>query len=298
MKDCLHFYMKVGIVQLMAFPGADLVESIRKIAEDEFFGAIETASIPDDSRAEVVKLLESSKLVVVYTGQAKLLGEKLNLNSPIPQQREAAISKMKPAVDEAYSLGAKQLAVLSGPAPTPDKYTQAKELLVDSLAQLCSYAQSKGNLGITMEIFDREYDKKCLIGPTEEGVQVAKEVRRHYPNFGLMVDLSHLPLLGESAEYAIKTARDYLTHVHIGNCVLKDKNHPVYGDKHPPFGIAGGENDVEEVKLFLKALMDIGYIGEGKQNVVSFEVKPLTGESSEVIIANAKRTLMEAWARL
>ncbi|MFC1915638.1 sugar phosphate isomerase/epimerase family protein [Chloroflexota bacterium] len=298
MIDCLHSYMKVGIVHPMAFPNADILESIKKIAEDEFFGAIEVASIPEDARAEVAKLLESSKLVVGYVGQAKLLSENLNLNSPVPQQREAAISQMKAGMDEAYSLGASQLAVLSGPAPTTDKYTQAKELLVDSLSQICSYAKSKGNLGIIMEIFDRQYDKKCLIGPTEEGVQVAKELRRHYTNFGLMVDLSHLPLLGESAEYAIKTAQDYLSHAHIGNCVLKHKSHPAYGDKHPPFGIAGGENDVEEVRLFLKALMDTGYIGEGKQNIVAFEVKPLEGESSEITIANAKRTLMEAWARL
>ena len=79
---------------------------------------------------------------------------------------------------------------------------------------------------------------------------------------------------------------------------MKDKNHPAYGDKHPPFGLSAGENDVEEVKLFLKALMDIGYIGEGKQNVVAFEVKPLPGQSAEVVVANAKRTLMEAWAIL
>ena len=113
-----------------------------------------------------------------------------------------------------------------------------------------------------------------------------------------MVDLSHLPLLGESAEYAIKTAGKYLVHAHIGNCLLKDRNHPAYGDKHPAFGMAGSENDVAELTLFLKALMNAGYIGEGKQNVVAFEVKPLSGESSRVVIANAKRTLLEAWARL
>jgi sugar phosphate isomerase/epimerase len=290
--------MKVGIVQLMAFPDGDTLASIRKIAEDPFFGAIEIASIPDDIRAEVSRILEAGKLVVGYVAQATILAHKLDLNSLIPQQREAAISRIKSAIDEAYSLGASQLSVLSGPVPTVDKREQARELLVDSLTQLCGYAQSKGDLRIALEIFDRDYDKKCLIGPTEEGVQVAREVRRHYPNFGLMIDLSHLPLLKESADQAIKAARDYLVHVHIGNCVLKDKNHPVYGDKHPRFGLAGGENDVEQVRLFLKALMEIGYIGEGKQNVVAFEVKPLEGESPEVVVANAKRTLLEAWANL
>jgi sugar phosphate isomerase/epimerase len=298
MNDYIHSYMKIGIVQLMAFPDTDTVESIKKIAEDEFFGAIEIASIPVDIRDEVVKILEASKLIIGYVGQLALLSHKLDLNSSVPQQREAAISQVKSGVDEAYFLGAKQLAVLSGPTPTPDKREKAKELLVDSLTQICGYAQSKGNLGIALEIFDRDIDKKCLIGPTEEAVEIAREVRRHYPNFGLLVDLSHLPLLKESADRALKTARDYLTHVHIGNCILKDKNHPAYGDKHPPFGLAVGDNDVEEVRLFLKALMEIEYIGEGKQNVVAFEVKPLNGQSPEVVVANAKRTLMEAWAKL
>jgi sugar phosphate isomerase/epimerase len=298
MNDYIHSYMKIGIVQLMAFPDTDTVESIKKIAEDEFFGAIEIASIPGDIRDEVIKILEASKLVIGYVGQLALLSQKLDLNSPVPQQREAAISQTKSGVDEAYFLGAKQLAVLSGPTPTPDKREKAKELLVDSLTQICGYAQSKGNLSITLEIFDRDIDKKCLIGPTEEAVEIAREVRRHYPNFGLLVDLSHLPLLKESADRALKTAKDYLTHVHIGSCILKDKSHPAYGDKHPPFGLAVGENDVEEVRLFLKALMEIGYIGEGKQNIVAFEVKPLSGQSPEVVVANAKRTLMEAWAKL
>ena len=297
MKDCLHSYMKVGIVHFMAFPEASL-DSIKRIAEDEFFGGIEIASIPGDARADIAKLLEASKLVVGYCTQPLQLNEKLDLNSSSLQQRELAVSRVKAAVDEAYFLGAGKLAVLSGPAPAVEERGKAKELLIDSLVQICGYAKSKGSLGITLEIFDRDIDKKRLIGPTEEGVQVAKEVRRHDPSFGLMVDLSHLPLLGESAEYALKTAGDYLVHAHIGNCILKDKSHPACGDKHPPFGAAGSENDVAELTLFLKALLGIGYIGAGKQNVVAFEVKPLSGGSSEITIANAKRTLMEAWARL
>lgn len=299
MKDSLHAYMKVGIVLPMAFPNTSLLESLKKIAEDEFFGAVEIGPAPDDAaRAEAAKLLKSSKLAVGYIGQIPLLIGKLNLNSLDDKEREAAVSRIKAAVDEAYFLGASRLAVLSGPTPAPEKREEAKKRLIDSLVQIGQYARSKGNLGITLEVFDREIDKKCLIGPTAEAAQIAAEVRKRDPGFGLMIDLSHLPLLKESADYALKTAKNYLVHVHIGNCILKDTNHPAYGDKHPPFGAAGGENDVEEVRLFLKALMDIGYIGAGKQNVVAFEVKPLSGESSEVVVTNAKRTLMEAWARL
>ena len=69
-------------------------------------------------------------------------------------------------------------------------------------------------------------------------------------------------------------------HAHIGNCVVKDRGHALYGDLHPRFGIAGGENGVAEVADFLRELLAIGYIGEGKQNVVAFEVKPFGGETS------------------
>lgn len=294
--------MKVGIVHFMAFPDIssrlELVNSIKRIAEDEFFGSIEITSIPNDARADITQLLETSKLVVGYHAGPILLNEKLDLNSSSPRQRELAISRIKSAVDEAYSLGAQEFAVLSGPTPTVEKREKAKGLLIDSLLQICSYIASKGSLCFTLEIFDRDIDKRCLIGSTEDGVQVAAEVRKHYPTFGLMVDLSHLPMLRESAEYALKKASDYLLHIHVGNCVIKDKSHPAYGDKHPRFGIAGGENDVDELRLFLKALLDIGYIGEGKQNVVAIEVKPQKGESSEIVIANAKRTLAEAWSKL
>jgi sugar phosphate isomerase/epimerase len=111
-----------------------------------------------------------------------------------------------------------------------------------------------------------------------------------------MVDLSHLPLQGETARDALAVAKDHLVHVHIGNCSLQ-KGNPAYGDLHPRFGIAGGEVDVAEVREFLRVLLQIGYIGEGKQNVIAFEVKPMSAdEPPEIVIANAKRTLMEAWA--
>jgi hypothetical protein len=92
--------------------------------------------------------------------------------------------------------------------------------------------------------------------------------------------------------------KDYLAHAHMGNCILKDKKHHGYGDQHPRFGIKGGENDVEELKVFLRVLLDIGFLNHQNPPIVSFEVKPLVDESSEVVIANAKRVLREAWVRV
>jgi sugar phosphate isomerase/epimerase len=149
---------------------------------------------------------------------------------------------------------------------------------------------------IILETFDQvSFGKNCLIGPTRQAVRIAEAVGKDHSNFGLMIDLSHLPLLGESAQEALGLAKDHLLHVHIGNCVMKDSSHPAYGDSHPRFGCEGGENDVSELAEFLKVLREIGYLGRDDR-FVSFEVMPMKGEFSELVIAGAKRTLQQAWA--
>jgi len=300
----LHSAMEVGIVQFMAYPETGggkgpILETVAKIVEDEFFGAIEISSVADPtSRAGVARLLGSSQMVVGYGAQPIQLGGKLDLNARDREQRQKAIGRLKVAIDEAYELGAQRFAVLSGPFPGAEHEAEAVKLLVDSLNQLCADASSKGAMGVVMETFDRSIDKKALIGPNALAVEVSRAVRQAHPTFGLMLDLSHLPLQFETADQALKVARDHLVHAHIGNCVLNDRSHPLYGDLHPRFGVEGGENDVPELVEYLRVLREIGYVGDGKQNVVAFEVKPQPGDTSAAVIANAKRTLLEAWARL
>lgn len=298
MNSPLHSAMKVGIVQFMAYPNGPALETITKIAEDPFFGAIEITSIPDPAeRAAVAKLLAGAHLVVGFGAQPIELGNKLDINSLDAEKRQASVNRLKVAVDEAAELGAQRFAVLSGPYPGEQHEAEAVKALIDSLNQLCGYAAGKG-LSVVIETFDRSIDKKSLIGPNALAVEVSAAVRREYPTFGLMLDLSHLPLQFETSEQALSVAKDHLVHAHIGNCVLNEKGHPLYGDLHPRFGVEGGENDVPELVEYLRMLREIGYIGDGKQNVVAFEVKPQAGESSAIVVANAKRTLIEAWARL
>jgi sugar phosphate isomerase/epimerase len=302
-KPALHDAMKVGIVHFMAFPeaqrGERVAETVTKIAEDVFFGGIEVTAIADPQvRQQVGKILDWAHLVVGFGAQPVQLANKLDLNAPDRAKRQEAIDRLKPLIDQAYELGAQRFAVLSGPHPGDAQESEGVKALIESLNELGAYAASKGSMALVLETFDRAIDKKALIGPNKLGVEVAKAVRREHPTFGLMLDLSHLPLQFETAEDALQVAKDYITHIHIGNCVLNDRGHPLYGDLHPRFGCEGGENDVPELIEFLRVLRDIGYVGDGKQNVVGFEVRPHQGESSELIVANAKRTLMEAWARL
>jgi len=195
--------------------------------------------------------------------------------------------------------GAVGVAVLSGPDPGPEKRAEATAYLTGSLKTLCEYSRQRGGPPILLEVFDRaSYGKNALIGPHAEAAAVARHVAAYFPGFGLMVDLSHLPLLDETAEDALRVSAQVLRHAHLGNCVKRFPQHPAYGDNHPMFGIAEGENGIPELTRFLKALLDAGFIGKGKRNIVSFEVKPFGGQSSDEVIRNAKTSLDAAWAAL
>lgn len=163
---------------------------------------------------------------------------------------------------------------------------------------MCEYAKQKGNLVITLEVFDYDVDKKSLIGPASLAKRFAEEIRSEYDNFGLMVDLSHFPLLHETIEESILPIKDYIVHAHMGNCVVKDPSLPAYGDAHPRFGFPGGENDVEELTEYLRVLKSIGFLNEKTRPIVSFEVKPFGDEDPDIVVANAKRTLNLAWSRV
>lgn len=300
-QDC----MKVGIIHFMAFPNTikgegPILETLEKICRDDYFQAVELTHIQDpDVRRKAISAVKGAGKTVGFGAQPIILIGKLNLNSSDPAERQKAVDGVKAGIDEAYEWGAAGLAVLSGPVPAPDRVDAEKQLLADSLKELCKHSQSKGAMPILLETFDRKpFGKNCLIGPTTDAIDVADAVAADYPSFGLMLDLSHMPLLEESAEQMLKTPGKHLKHIHIGNCVMRDKNHPAYGDGHPRFGIEAGENGVEELARFLSVLKAIGYIGKGKRNIVSFEVKPYGDETPESVIQNAKDTLNQAWARI
>ncbi len=188
------------------------------IAGDEFFDGIEITSAPDEETAKEARalLVESEGMVVCFGAQPILLGKKANLNSFDALERLAAIELVKSGVNAAYALGAQKLGLLSGPAVEPRLQDEAAGLLVESLQEIVRYANQQGDLQVTLELFDHATDKRCLVGSTRLAVEVAKEVRKVDQNFGLMVDLSHLPMQGESPAKALSTMRGYLTHAHHG----------------------------------------------------------------------------------
>ena len=303
MNESIHKYMKVGIVHFMAYPQTingegPILETIKNIILDDFFDAIEITWIKDSKiRNEAKNMLTSSHMTVCYGAHPSLLSTGLNINSLDEKARQQAIDILKEGIDQAYEINSVGFVFLSGKY-TENKKEEAFTALIESTKQLCAYAQAQGNLKIIHEMFDHSIDKKSLIGPAPLANKYAQEVTKEYDNFGLLVDLSHIPLIGEKPHEAIYPVKDYLVHAHIGNCVMSDSSLPGYGDLHPRFGFPDSVNDVDELVEFLKVLLDIGFLNDHKPPIVSFEIKPFGSEDPDVVIANAKRTLVQAWAKL
>ncbi|MFA6508362.1 MAG: sugar phosphate isomerase/epimerase [Treponemataceae bacterium] len=303
MNEPMSQYMKVGLIHFMAYPNVikgegPIEETLKKIALDEFFEAVEMTWVKDPAvRKNVKKIIDVSHLVLAYGAQPRLLTTAQNINDLNVENRKKALANLKEGIDEAYEQGATGFAFLSG------KYEEATkeasyQALVESTNELCAYAASKGSMGVALEVFDYDIDKKSIIGPVALAKRYAEDVRKKHDNFGLMVDLSHIPLLHETIKESLLPIKDYIVHAHMGNCVVKEPSMTAYGDMHPRFGFPGGENDVDELVEYLQVLLSIGFLNKKKRPIVSFEVKPVGDEDPDLVVANAKRVLKQAWDRV
>jgi sugar phosphate isomerase/epimerase len=296
MRDSIHKYFQVGTIQWMSHPTYDVLDSLKKIACDDFFDAVEVCKFADDeTRAKAKKLLEQSHLKVCYGAQPRLLGPKLNPNDIDEEGRKKAEATLIEAVDEAEYLGAKGIAFLAGKW-APETKEQAYAQLLKTTRNVCDYAAKKGMM-VELEVFDFDMDKAALIGPAPLAAQFAADMRTTHSNFGLMVDLSHFPTTYETSQFVVRTLRPYITHFHLGNAVVKE-GCEAYGDQHPRMGFPNSANDTAELLDYFRVLKEEGFFNAENPYVLSMEVKPWGDEDADIILANTKRVINRAWALL
>ncbi|HLA39167.1 MAG TPA: TIM barrel protein, partial [Candidatus Glassbacteria bacterium] len=227
----------------------------------------------------------------------EILANRLDPGAANKILRRRTLDTLQRYVDQALELEAESLALLSGPDPGARGRSAALERTADLFVELCEYSRKRKGPKIVCEVFDREVDKKALVGPAETALHLCELVYSSgAQNFGLCVDLSHLPLLGETPQQAIEPVQDYLASAHLGNCILR-RGHPLYGDRHPGFGTPEGENRVDQTRDFINVLKNVGFLKRKNPPMVCYEVKPAAGEKSETVIAAAHRVLKRAWAK-
>lgn len=296
MTSSIHKYFQIGTVLWMSFPQVPVLAAVDKIVRDEFFSAVEICHISDDAeRQAVCQRLTEAHMTVCYGAQPSLLGAKLNPNDLDEQQRQKAESVLLAAVDEAKSLNARGVAFLAGKWDK-DTIEESYRQLLKTTRNVCSYA-AKFNLAVELEVFDYDLDKAALIGPAPLAARFAADMRTSHNNFGLLIDLSHIPTTYETPSFVVRTLRPYITHLHIGNAVVRP-GCEAYGDLHPRFGFPNGSNDTAELLDFFRVLKSEGFFNAQEPCILSIEVKPWVGEDPDSVLAGTKRVINRAWSLL
>src|SRR5262245_25039027 len=265
MKDSWHAHLQLGIVHFMAFPEClagdeTQFETLSTICHEPFFDTVDVGPMNDaQERQACAKLLRDSQMPVTFACQPLQLRQGLDLNSADEAKRNQAVEAILGCLDQARELGAKKLALMSGKNVASAEREAALGRLVRELKRICRAARDRAGMSVVLEIFDYDVDKKALVGTCASAAAVAREVRAEFPDFGLLHDLSHVYLCHEDPAKHFPLIREHLVAMHMGSSV-SDASHPLYGDSHPHFGMAGGDSDVAQLRNFLKVLFDIGYL--------------------------------------
>lgn len=296
MREAIQKYFQIGTVQWMSYPPDryPFLDALRKLACDPFFTAVELTQIADDeTRAKARAILEQAHMKVCYGAQPRLLGPKLNPNALDEEERLKAEQTLTEALDEAEYLGASGIAFLAGKWEAETREEAYGQLLKTTRA-VCRRAAEKG-MTVELEVFDYDMDKAALIGPAPLAARFAADMRMDCPNFGLLVDLSHFPTTYETSRFVVRALRPYITHLHIGNAVVKE-GCTAYGDQHPRFGFPESANDTAQLVEFFRVLREEGFFKAEDPYVLSMEVKPWGDEDADIVVANTKRVIERAWA--
>jgi sugar phosphate isomerase/epimerase len=293
-------YARLGLVHHMLYPECTfdpdnhtetLIEFLKRDDIETFDCCLPYG---EERRQKLIPLIrESNKKDITFAIHLFPL-RKLALTDPSLIQQAQIKMLIKDMIEQAVQIGATGFIFASG-GPSPENATEADYCAFINLCKwLCRELKPHGIIAM-LEPFDTKIDKKFLFGPTEKCVSLIRDLEPEIDNFGIELDVAHLPLMGESFEHAIKTTAPYLKRIHLGNCVLKDKSHPRYGDTHPPAGYPGGEIDIHEMTEILRLLLDVGFLDKDNRGNMVIEMTPWPGKTVEETITDGFDRLEKAW---
>ena len=169
----------------------------------------------------------------------------------------------------------------------PQKRQELLKRYYEYFLESALYAKSLG-MEVAIEPIERHRFKKLILGPTKEVCKFVIQAQKDgADNVRLMLDIAHLPLMGETLEEAIQDSLGAgLTHIHMGDAVL-DPGSRFYGHTHPPLNVHGSEYNfdtfVQQFLLLFKYDI-VPKIAGKRRGSISIECRPYPGVSEAVSI--------------
>ena len=283
--------------QSRATEGATLHAIEEVLARFPFFEAFQTVDVPYSAERRAIRaLLGGRNRPHTYTLTRVLAEKKVSISSLEPANRKSAVETVIGQFAHAEESGATTVAVISGARPAdPSQRADALRALEDSLAQLAEAITHFPRIELLIEPLDYEAHKRNTLGSTDEAVGICRRLASKNLRLALCLDTAHLILNGEDTIAAVASARDFITEFHFCNPVT-DRNSPVFGDQHLPFG-APGVVGIHEIAVFMSGLRQTGYLSPEVRPRVYCEVMQSGDMTPLAVVAHCQDALLTAWKR-
>jgi sugar phosphate isomerase/epimerase len=247
-----------------------------------------------DNRAASIELVKASGKMIVYNGYL-MPTPIIPLGTTSPTEREQILMLARDQVDAAAAAGACYFMQSVGADPGETRRRRAFAGLGEYIRRLNDYLKTKSRMAFLIELMDRDVHKRSLCGPTGEVVEFVERLRGEVPDLGLVLDINHLVLMEEPFREAFERCAPFLRHIHLGNCIFKDRGHPMWGGVHPPLGVEGGEIGQAQLVEILRLLLELGYLGRQTRGSMSLEITPFPGRNAEETLTDNLARLEAAW---
>lgn len=281
----------LGINHMFLYPesmvnGDVHTETLAKLAANPHVDALDCWIWPNHAEQEIAILRSCDKVINYNIGDR--FGETPTFPATAdPDERAYALRMLRRESDYAIAVGAKKIILGSG-RDVEEDHEEALNRFVSVMHEWLGSVPE--DMEIAIEPVDWDIDKRALLGPAEDTCKCVEALRAlGHKNVGILLDMGHIPIMYETLETAVEKMGDYLCHIHLGSCVMKNKQNPLYGDKHPCWGAPDGEYTEQDGARFLQILADAGYFSRGNEQTVSFEMRPLTGMTSEQTVEYLSR---------
>lgn len=299
MKD-LYEIARPGLMLSQTWPTSSekrnaTLEAFEIAMDKSFFTSFQTVEIPfDDERKKIARLMDALGYSYTYC-IARILNENhLNLSDLNSSNRNKSYEKAIQCLDDARGAGAHSFSVISGPSPkNSEERVEALKRLEDSLEHIAREAEKEPRIKLIIEPLDVASHKKMTLGYTSESLKICRELKKRKLHLYLCLDTAHLFLNREEPVEALRSAKDYTAEFHYCNCVV-DPAHPLFGDRHIPFGDPG-VLDIEGISLIMEKQVETGFFNREDKPVVMCEVLKRESDQSKQVLEYCIDVLKRGW---
>ncbi len=256
--------MKFGLCLTPIYPqviqDCTLLERlIERLRDQKFFQCVELYfEGTQEEQNRIRRILENTGLEAVYLGGLPIKRDAVDISARDERVRKESVDACKRHIEYATCMGCGKIVIGSGPDwKRQGCEEQIAEQTRKSLEELDCCAEGM-KLEISVEPFPSKTEPCLAVGNTHLVWKIFHDSQFH--NVGLTFDTSHFRQMQEDIEKSFHLLQPWIHHVHLANCVMKDKNNPLYGDKHPCFSQEDGEFTVESIGSFYRKLEKQGML--------------------------------------